>query len=145
MVFILVSYINSSKLFNYLFPVLLIVVGLLIAVGPGTIFGYCTKMAGLACSYSVGAERGIGAFVLLVGVLVLIIKDKGVRKGLYIGGVFLSLLALLTVTVLVGVCDGSMMACNKQLFPAEVVLGVVGLIISAVGFVLTGRDADTTE
>lgn len=38
-----------------------------------------------------------------------------------------------------------MMACNKQLFPAEVVLGVVGLIISAVGFVLTGRDADTTE
>ncbi|MGN0137650.1 MAG: DUF4418 family protein, partial [Candidatus Methanomethylophilaceae archaeon] len=92
-----------------------------------------------------GEEHGDVVVGHVHAVLVFIIKDKGVRKGLYIGGVFLSLLALLTVTVLVGVCDGSMMACNKQLFPAEVVLGVVGLIISAVGFVLTGRDADIIE
>ena len=133
---------NSGKLINYLIPALLIIVGLLIAVGPDTLFGYCTKMDGSVCSHSAGAERGIGAFIVLTGIVILLIKDRGVRKGLYIGGVFLSLLALLTVTVLVGVCDSSMMTCNKELLPAEVVLGVIGVIVSAVGFILAGRNAE---
>ncbi len=148
---------------NIILGSVLIILGLLIAVGPQTIFPVCGAKATtdssqsmsenmnmfsegnagaaamspkkMACNYTAKAELGAGGFIAILGVLFLILKDDKTRLGIGIASALQGILVILYPTVLMGVCGSVHMGCNAVTRPALVILGVITLLISGYAIV----------
>ncbi len=123
-------------------PLLLIILGILVALTPHYIFPVCayydklieTKGGGLmpmACSYTARAETIVGLGIVLIGLMLWLAKERETK-------IFLSVLiaakglAVLTIPEIVGYCKSPMMPCFSGTVPA---LRIGGVAIFALGLV----------
>lgn len=113
----------------------LVVLGILIAAGPHTLFHVCTSMTN-ACHYTGQAEIGVGAVLALLGVFSLFTKSRDQQRGLFLGALLVSVLSLLIVLVLVGVCPNTSMVCNREALPGLTIVGILAVLASLAGIVL---------
>lgn len=120
-----------------------ILLGLLISLGPSTIFAVCGPMDDgkfMKCHWTERAELGIGLGIVFLAVLSIIYTSKEVRAGLLLGIATMASISILIPTVLIGVCGGEHMQCNSLTRPALVVIGFISLVIALVQvFILLKR------
>ena len=71
---------------KYLSGIVFIILGLLLAFGPSTIFPVCKGgMMVMPCQHTAKAELVLGILVIVVGMLLSIIKEVRVRTWLNVG------------------------------------------------------------
>ncbi len=110
-----------------------IILGLLIAIGPSSLFAVCGPMEDgkfMKCHWTAQAEIGIGLGIVALAVLAIIFASKQIRIGLQLGIAVLSLIAIAIPTALIGVCGGEHMQCNALTRPVLLILGVITIVIS---------------
>ncbi len=125
---------------------LFIILGLLISLGPSTIFAVCGPMDDgkfMKCHWTARAELGIGLGIVLLAVLSIVFASKEVRAGLLLGIATLSLISVLIPTALIGVCGGEHMQCNALTRPALLVIGVISIVIALVQPVILLRKKES--
>jgi len=135
---------------------IIIVFGLLIALGPKFLFKVCdqtmtstestedccaepakssccgTTASSLPiCHWSAQAEIGIGLLIAALGACMIVFTDRKTHLGLLIGAFLASIIALAIPNMLIGGCGMMSMQCRKIAFPALAVESVVLLIFSA--------------
>ena len=118
-----------------LISTLFIILGLLIAIGPSTLFPVCDPMENgsfMKCHWTERAELGIGLGIVLLSVLTIVFASKQIRAGISIGIAVLSVIAALVPTLLIGVCGGEHMRCNALTRPALLVLGIISAIFAII-------------
>lgn len=117
---------------KYLSGIAFIILGLLLAFGPLTIFPVCKAgMMVMPCQHTAKTELVLGIFVIVVGILLSIIKEVRFRLWLNIAGVLLGILAVLFPNAITGVCSKSNMACRMLTLPALTVISIILIIFSA--------------
>lgn len=112
---------------------LTIILGLLAAVGPRTIFAVCP--AGemkMRCYDTAQWELVVGGVYVLAGIGLFLTKSDKLRIALIALQTFLGLVVLLIPTVLVGVCSSPMMHCASVTRPALFVIGVLQIVTGLV-------------
>ncbi|NEG54593.1 DUF4418 family protein [Bifidobacterium platyrrhinorum] len=116
-----------------------IVLGALTAIAPQT-FAHACRGHGTfgACHWSQQAATGIGAVILVLGVVALFSGPK-TRVGLNIAVIANALLLLAVPTFLIGICPGAMMHCRMVMLPTLIVLGVLAVVFAAAGAWLDSR------
>lgn len=147
----------------------IIVLGLLLAVGPQTIFPVCgvhgyadsamsmeddamghdamsddgASEAGhsgngskMKCYWTGQAEIGAGLVIAVIGIFLLIFKERNIRAGLSLSLVPLGIYALLIPNLLIGVCGSAHMECRTLALPAITIISAAVSVVSAVNVFL---------
>lgn len=123
-----------------------ILFGLLISIGPKTIFKVCAaKPDGtwMKCHWTVQADLGVGLLIAALGVLLLIFSSESTRLGLSIAIALAGILVLLFPTALIGGCSVATMNCQRITFPALELLGsltVFGFTFNSIFLFLAARN-----
>jgi hypothetical protein len=140
---------------NIIYSSVIIVLGLLIALGPQFLFkvcdpamvstedaddcctvpeesGCCTSTAASipVCHWSARGEIGVGLLIVALGICILVFTDFKTQLGLAIGVFFTAIVALFIPHILIGGCSSIAMACHKVAFPALTVESIILLIFS---------------
>ena len=129
--------------------------GLLIAIGPQTIFKPCSALLEITaeegargmtvpmrCHWSAKAEIGIGGVIALLGLLLLFFHNVQVRLGLSMALPALGLVSvLLPGRHLIGVCMARTMECRILMLPMLTMLGSLIIAVSLVYTVVLVRKA----
>ena len=125
-----------------------IVIGFLVAIVPHYVFPVCQysgmlvetsagKYLPMKCYWTATAEVGLGAMIVLVGVLLVVSKQAETRRAL---GAILSALGIvvaLVPTYLIGVCAMPDHPCRAATQPALILLGVVAIILGAIAILVS--------
>lgn len=149
--------------------VFFIVLGLILAFGPITIFPVCgiaTHKEGEAmqmedseskvqnssmsvamsspmkCHWTARAILGIGVLIVIQGILLLLISSCAIRLGITIGIGLNGILGIVIPTWLIGVCASSKMDCHELTFPALIIISsfiLIGSIINGVFLYQTSK------
>jgi hypothetical protein len=146
-----------------IFGAVVVLLGLLIALGPQFLFKVCGQaMASNAseemadccavpeesgccapavksvpvCHWSARAEIGIGLLIAALGACMLVFTDAKTQLGLIIGVFMASLIALAIPHALIGGCGSMAMSCRRVAFPALTIESVILLVFSAVMVVI---------
>ena len=116
------------------FAAVIVVIGILIAVlptwGPAAVCPLPDGGRWMKCHWMGMAELGVGALAALLGVLMFLQKDKGVRRGLSQALAGLSLLAAAMPGGLIGGCKNLQMPCQTVSIPVLYALSA-GLLLFA--------------
>jgi hypothetical protein len=117
-----------------IFGALIIIFGLLIAMGPQFLFKICKhgEEGFPHCHWSAQAEIGIGFLIIALGACMIVFTDTKTHLGLAIGTFFASIIALSVPNFLIGGCGMMTMQCRKIAFPALTAESIVLLVFSAV-------------
>jgi len=117
-----------------IFGSVVILLGLLIALGPQFLFKVCAhkEESFPRCNWSARAEIGIGLLIAALGACMIVFTDVKTRLGLLIGILLASIIALAVPHTLIGGCGMMSMQCRKVAFPALTIESVVLLVFSAV-------------
>lgn len=134
-----------------LISIILIILGLLIALGPIILFPVCgihaeetehemakeiqegaMQQAKMKCFWTARAELGIGILIAILGVLHFILKSEQLRIGLSIGAILNGVLALLIPNTLIGVCRKAGMMCRIGTLPALTIFSSLVIIVCTV-------------
>ncbi len=118
---------------KFIFGFLSIAIGLLIALGPLTIFPVCGvhehSEEVMKCFWTARAELGVGFSISILGLLSIISGNPKFRLGLTAAILLNGILALLFPSVLIGVCGSTHMNCRALTLPALFILS--SLIVTA--------------
>jgi hypothetical protein len=119
---------------SIIFGSVVIVLGLLIALGPQFLFKVCVHgNDGLPrCHWSARAEIGAGLLIAALGICMLVFTDTKTQLGLAVGVFFAAIVALFIPHTLIGGCGSMAMACRKVGFPAVTAESIILLVFSAV-------------
>lgn len=126
---------------KYVFSLLFIIVGFLIAIGPRTIFYVCDSSEDMImrCYYTAQTELALGIEIAIFGVILAIQKSRAAQAATSISLALSGIITLLVPNVLIGVCDGIHMHCHAVAKPALSLLGVAVIIAAIISFVLLYR------
>jgi len=118
-----------------------IILGMLIALGPQTLFKVCGHGEGgfPLCHWSARAEIGVGLLIASLGICLFAFSDLGTHLGLSIGIFLTSIIALFIPLVLIGGCNGMDMACRRVAFPSITMISLVLLVFTAVSIFFLNR------
>jgi hypothetical protein len=119
---------------SIIFGSIVIVLGLLIALGPQFLFKVCAHGDdGFPhCHWSAQAEIGMGFLIAALGICMIVFTDPKTHMGLSIGIFLAGITALFIPHALIGGCGMMTMQCRKVAFPAITAESVVLLVFSAV-------------
>jgi hypothetical protein len=117
-----------------IFGSVVIVLGLLIALGPQYLFKVCAHGEGSfpLCHWSARAEIGIGLLIACLGACMLVFTDPKTHLGLAIGTFLAGIIALALPLMLIGGCGMATMQCRKVAFPALTAESIALLVFSAI-------------
>ena len=119
--------------------------GLLIAIGPQTIFKPCAgllellpgnRFVPMKCHWSGIAEIGIGGVIAILGLLLLFFSQAQIRFGMSLAQAALGITAVLIPTRLIGTCAAPTMRCNILMRPMLLAAGCLVITVSAVNVLL---------
>ena len=118
---------------KYVSGVLLLVLGVLIAVGPMSLFPVCEVNPEkiMKCHWTAQMELGVGLVVALVGLLTVLTNDAKVRQGMAMAAAPMGLLVVLAPWSLIGVCANAHMGCAALTRPALTILGILVMAVAA--------------
>lgn len=131
---------------KYISGIIFLILGILVAIGPSTLFSVCGPMEDgkfMKCHWTAQAELGIGLGIVVLAVLLLIFVSKQIRIGILQGIAVLSALVILFPTLLIGVCGGEHMPCNALTRPALLVLGAVTLVFALVNIITLWKNRES--
>ncbi|MDR2942750.1 MAG: DUF4418 family protein [Treponema sp.] len=113
---------------------IVILLGLLIAVGPQFLFKTCPSHSSTypLCHWTAQAELGMGMLIAALGLCLIVFNDSKMQIGLAIGILLTSIMVIGLPHALIGGCKDKIMACHRVAFPALTVIGAVLLVYSAV-------------
>jgi len=136
---------------------IVIVLGLLIALGPKFLFKVCnSNMASTEsaedccaepatssccgpelsslpiCHWSAQAEMGMGLLIVALGACMLVFTEQKTHLGLLIGVFLSSIIALAIPNFLIGGCSTMTMRCHRVAFPALTIESAILLVFSAI-------------
>ena len=116
---------------KYVIGALLLVLGLLIAIGPQKIFPVCdfNPEKAMKCNWMGKAEIGVGAIIAVIGLLQMVMDHAKVRQGLSMSAALLGLLTILLPLKLIGVCTNVHMRCVTLTRPALLILGIAVMLV----------------
>ena len=140
---------------------IVIILGILIAIGQQFIFKVCSPVtmttkaetlidgcnddsicgcsgASLSfplCHWSARAEIGIGSLIAALGICLIIFSDLRTQQGLIIGIFLSSIISLSIPYVLIGGCNVMTMACRRIAFPILSIICIITLIGSVIFFI----------
>jgi hypothetical protein len=119
---------------NIIISIVIIILGLLIALGPQFLFKVCRhgEESFPRCHWSAQAEIGMGLLIVALGACMIVFTDTKTHLGLIIGVFMASIIALAVPNFLIGGCGSLTMKCRKVAFPALTVESVVLLVFSAI-------------
>jgi uncharacterized membrane protein len=120
---------------NVIIGALVIVLGLLIALGPQFLFKVCAPQeeGGFShCHWSAQAEIGMGFLIVALGVCLIVLKDPKTQLGLAIAVFLAGFVSLFIPNTLIGGCMVASMACQRVAFPAITIEAAILLVVSAV-------------
>lgn len=123
--------------------VIIIILGLLIAVGPFTFFHVCrpeNPEMHMSCYFTARAELGLGIVISILGLLAAIPKTQEYRAGFNIAVVLNSILIFLIPDFLIGVCGGEHMYCRAVALPALNILSIALFVIAASNLIYFNRN-----
>ncbi|OPY30992.1 MAG: hypothetical protein A4E32_01974 [Methanomassiliicoccales archaeon PtaU1.Bin124] len=111
--------------------ILLSIIGILIALGPWTIFPVCDSGAStMICHYTAEAEIIIGSLVVLAAVPLVFLKRA---ESIIVIGLMEAALGVWTIlvpTALLGLCKPSFMECQTIGGPALTLWGIITILLS---------------
>ena len=111
--------------------VLFILSGVLLVLIPTVLFPVCsTEKMKMACYFTKKAEIGLGIVIAALGVLYFFFKNEGVRLGISLSQILLTVLVLAYPLKLIGICRNSEMACRVKTLPALIVASVLLGVVS---------------
>lgn len=156
---------------DFVFGIIIIILGLLTAFGPMSLFKVCghghsmkessmEKMTeGMdegemteasdsgndysTCHWTAQAELGVGIVITISGILLLILKTKERRSGLFIAILLNGIYALAIPTILIGVCNSTHMRCYTLTRPALVIIGVLVIITAAIRLIADNKKKES--
>ena len=109
-----------------------ILMGIILMIGPWFIFGVCsTEEKVMKCFWSCKALFVLGILALLIGILVIITKNKSIINQI-IMSMGISIMAILVPSVIIGGCAKSTMHCNTITFPVVYVIAVVNIVLQLI-------------
>lgn len=123
--------------------VIIIILGLLVAIGPYTLFHVCRPEnpgMHMSCYYTARAELGLGIVISILGLLAAVSASRALGAGLNIAVALNSVLVFLVPNFLIGVCGGEHMHCRAAALPALNILSIVLFIVSAGSLILAVRN-----
>ena len=133
---------------NYIFGVLFVIAGLLIAIGPKTIFSVCSSDGEMVmkCFYAAKTELAVGIAVSILGIVLVFVKNNAAQIATSIALALDGIITILIPTVLIGVCKSAHMHCNAVTKPALTILGALVIVLSVIGIVFfRAKDAKANE
>jgi len=125
-----------------------VVIGLLIALGPQFIFKACPQHEDgvwSQCHWSVQAELGMGILIAAIGICMMVFADPKIHFGLTITTFLSAFVALFIPHLLIGGCSNAEMTCHKVAFPALTAESVVLLAASIVYIVYLEKKHSTAS
>lgn len=128
---------REKNIFGFLF----MIIGLLIAIGPRTIFYVCDSNEDMImrCYYTAQTELALGIEIAMFGVILTLQKSRAAQAATCIALALSGIFTLLVPNVLIGVCDGIHMHCHAVAKPALSLLGIAVIIVAIVSFALLYR------
>jgi len=134
---------------RFIFGSLFIILGLLVAVGPQTIFQPCldgiqlcvdgapsNMFMPMKCYWSGMAEIGPGAAITLLGILLLCFRQSQVRLGIILAQTLLGIMVILFPACLIGICASKTHDCRILFYPMMLVLGSLVIVLSLINGLL---------
>ena len=118
-----------------IFSVLIIISGLLIALGPLYLFKSCPAGCCSAypdCLWTRQMELGMGMIITVLGISFILYNDAKTQLGLAIGLFLTGFMVLLIPHVIIGGCTIKTMECRLVTFPALTVLGLFVIIFTGI-------------
>jgi hypothetical protein len=117
-----------------IFGAVIIILGLLIALGPQFLFKVCGhgEDGFPHCHWSAQAEIGMGLLIAALGACMMVFTDPKTLLGLAIGIFLAGIIALAVPNFLIGGCGSLAMRCRKVAFPALTAESVILLVFSAI-------------
>jgi len=111
----------------------LVVLGILIAVGPWTIFPVCNNgQSTMICHYTAEAEIIIGSMVVLLAIPLLFIRKPESIMLAGLGEAGLGIWTILVTTSLFGLCGSQFMECRTVGGPMLMLWGAIVFLISLI-------------
>ena len=121
---------NKAK--GYVSAITDVVLGLLLAIGPWTIFKTCSTAENIMkCYYSCRAVLIIGIILMVIGLIKLLFK-KSQNTVTCISSAVIFALTILIPSWAIGGCANPAMACQKIAFPCIYAICVIGAVIQLI-------------
>jgi len=116
-----------------LFAIILIIIGILVAVGPWTIFPVCDNgQSTMICHYTALAEIIVGSMIVLLAIPLFVIKKADLMLLIGLGEAGLGVWAILVPTMLFGLCGSQFMECRTIGGPMLMLWGVLTILVSLI-------------
>lgn len=135
-----------------IFGAVFVILGLLIAVGPYTIFHVCRSDGDMLmnCQRTARAELVTGIAVTLLGIAYSIARNH--KLNIAVGSVIavIAIAAYLIPNVIIGVCENAHMHCRAMALPSLTVLSIIIFAIAAVNVIYlfvkgNGHEVQSTD
>lgn len=126
--------------------IVIAVLGLLTALIPTVIFKVCEAMDGkfMKCHWTSQTEVAIGIATLVLGVFIVLSKEKAAGAAYAVASAINGVLVILIPTVVIGVCGSADMPCHSGTKPALIIAGaliIVTALINAVSYIVSKKKA----
>ena len=125
---------NKSKVTGIVIAIL----GLITALIPTVILKVCDAMDGkfMKCHWTSQTEVAIGIATLVLGLLVILAKEKAAAAAYAVASAINGVLVILIPTVVIGVCGSAEMRCNSGTKPALIIAGALIVVVALIHTVL---------
>ena len=137
---------SDKSITSKILGIVAVVLGIIVAAGPHYIFPVCQyygMLLGTAagtqvpmkCYWTAMAEVGLGALIVVTGIVLIVSKHAETRRALGFVLAALGVVVALVPTYLIGVCGMAEHPCRMATQPALILLGLVTIIIGVVAIV----------
>lgn len=120
--------------------ILIVILGVVMLLIPQFIAPVCPIHDGhiMKCHWMGQAVVGLGALIGLLGLLMLVVKDKKMAAAFSISAALVSGLAIAVSTHLIGGCSHHHMSCQMHTIPVVTIVGGI-LVVLGLGYPLYER------
>lgn len=106
------------------------VMGIVLAIGPFSLFKPCRIEELMKCTYSGRIISMIGVLIFIVSLIGLLVADEN-KKCINLIMISMFVCSILVPKVLIGGCEKMNMRCNSITFPFVYIIAAIGIIANS--------------